>query len=170
MDQERRKPSVWNTTPRTSLIDPNAFKGKKPTKIVPVPHEYRRQTFARERDTLINDLRVETDCIVIPHWDQTTIKYFEIFGSGPNAEKAIRHLHQWISNAHVKSVASSAWAKMPAYNFDKWYYDEVEKLEIERKQRFRGPPPPAEGNDVPKHAVSLTGYYISITHIVCEVF
>jgi hypothetical protein len=155
MDEERRKPSVWNTPPQSSVIDLNALQGKKPNRVVSVPLEYRRQTLVRERDTLINDLRVETDCIVIPNGNQTVIRSFYIFGSGSNVEKAVRHLNQWISKAHVKSIASSAWAKMPAYNSDKWYYNEVERLELERKQRFKGPLPQAEGDDIPEHKVSL---------------
>jgi hypothetical protein len=166
MDQERHKPSVWNTAPRSSLIDPAASSGKKPNKVIPVPHEYRRQTLVRERDTLISEIRAETNCVVIPHWDQGVIKSFDIFGSGPNVEKAVRHLHQWISNAHTKSIASSAWAKMSAYNYDKWYYEEVEKLESERKQRFKESIPLANDENAPNNVVCLAHFLtdFALTH------
>jgi hypothetical protein len=156
MDRERYKPSVWNTAPQYPLIDPKASSGKKPNKVISVPHEYRRQTLVRECDTLIHDIRVDTNCVVIPHWDQDTIKFFDVFGSGPGVEEAVRHLHHWISNARMKSMASSAWAKMSAYNFDKWYYEEVEKLESEKKQRFKESVPPANDENAPNHAVCLT--------------
>jgi hypothetical protein len=157
MDQTQRTPSVWNTAPRMPVIDQSTIAGKKPNKIIPVPHEYRRQAFARECDTLIHDLKTETGCIVVAHWNQGNINItsFDIYGSGPGIEKAVRHLHQWISNAHAKSMASSAWAKTTAYNYDKWYYEEVEHMENVKKQRFKGPIPPDNDPDAPKHAVCV---------------
>jgi hypothetical protein len=148
------KHTVWNAPAPAPLIDPDAFIGKKPTKIIPVPSEYRRQTLARERDKLIHDLRVETNCHVVPHWEQGTIKSFDIYGAGSGVERAIGRLNQWISNAHTKAIAASAWGKISAYNYDKWYYNQVEQMENTRKQLYRGPKPPEGHPDEPSHFVS----------------
>lgn len=59
----------WNSAPPGRAADTQIPKGKIPNKIIPVPHEYRRDTLARERDTLINDIKISTDCIVVPHWE-----------------------------------------------------------------------------------------------------
>ncbi|CAO2650383.1 Nn.00g016750.m01.CDS01 [Neocucurbitaria sp. VM-36] len=136
----------WNGTVMAPVIDRNAVIGKKPNKIIPVPQEYRRVTGARERDTLVNDLKIETDCTIVPLWDQGMIYRFDIYGSGTGVEKAIRHLNQWISNAHFKSKDSSAWPKIPAFEFNEWYYDQVAEMEDDRTQMFKGPPPKVHEN------------------------
>jgi hypothetical protein len=158
MSQPRRTPNVWDAPPRVPLVDPSSFMGKKPNKTIPVPSEYRRQTLARERDTLIYDIFVEANCSVVPHWDQGSgkIKSFDIYGAGSNLEKAVTHVNRWISNAHVKTKESSAWAKLPAYDANRWHYDRVEEKEKESKQRFKGPVPPPDDPDAPRHKVSPT--------------
>ncbi|KAH3960469.1 hypothetical protein HBI25_223150 [Parastagonospora nodorum] len=145
------KPTVWNAPASAPLIDPNAFIGKKPAKVIPVPSEYRRQTLARERDTLVHDLRVETNCHVVPHWDQGMIRSFDIYGAATCVEKATGRINHWISNAHTKALAASAWGKIPAYNYDKWYYNKVEEWENTRKQLYRGPIPAQSHADAPSH-------------------
>jgi hypothetical protein len=147
-------PTVWNAPAPAPLIDPNAFTGKKPNKTIPVPPEYRRQTLIRERETLINDLRVDTNCHVVPHWDQGGIVMsLDIYGAGSSVEKAIGRINLWISTAHTKAKAAASWAKMPAYNFNDWYYEQVEQHENIRKQLYKGPVPPEGHPDAPRHFV-----------------
>ncbi|KAF2131619.1 hypothetical protein P153DRAFT_336064 [Dothidotthia symphoricarpi CBS 119687] len=117
--------------------------GRKPNKVIPVPLEYRRKTLARERDVFVRDLEVKTGCEVELHWDQGRITQFDLFGSGAGVEKAVRHINQWISNAHVKSREAASWAKTPAFDANKWYYEEIEAMELEHKQKFKGPVPDA---------------------------
>jgi hypothetical protein len=133
-----------------------SFAGKKPNRTVTVPLEYQRQTLTRERDTLVNDVQVETNCHVDPHLDQGKIKSFDIYGAGSNLNKAVARINEWISNAHTKSRESAAWAKLPAYDANKWHYDRVEEKENESKQRFKGPVPPQGDPDAPRHTVSWT--------------
>lgn len=129
-----------------SAIDQNALRGMKPNRIIPVPPEFRRSCRASERDLIINDIHVNTGCRVLAQWDQSIIYQFEIFGTGAGLEKAIRYINQWISNAHTKSKESTAWAKTPAFDANAWYYEQVEGLELQRKQVFKGPAPEvAEG-------------------------
>ncbi|KAF1840783.1 uncharacterized protein K460DRAFT_321268, partial [Cucurbitaria berberidis CBS 394.84] len=130
----------WDDTATASAVDKHVFIGK-PKKIVPVPPEFRRITHAAERDMLVNDVKIKTDCLVTPHWNQGKIFQFDIYGSGAGLENAIAHLNHWISNAHVKSKDSSAWGKTPAFNPNQWYYDRVAELEGDRKQVFKGPAP-----------------------------
>jgi hypothetical protein len=59
----------WNPAPPGPAADQQVSKGKIPNKIIPVPHEYRRDTLARERDVLVNDIKISTDCTVVPHWE-----------------------------------------------------------------------------------------------------
>jgi hypothetical protein len=165
--------TVWNAPAPAALVDPTAFIGKKPNKIIPVPPEYRRQTLTRERETLINDLRVDTNCHVVPHWDQGgIIMSFDIYGTGSSVEKAIGRINQWISNAHVKAKAAASWAKLPGYNFNDWYYEQVEQHENIRKQLYKGPVPPEGHPDAPCHFVSLSkipqGYHLLIVLGHCK--
>ncbi|KAG9186830.1 hypothetical protein G6011_09938 [Alternaria panax] len=121
----------------------------KPNKIIPVPQEFRRLTHARERDNIVNDVNISTGCVVIPQWDDGRIYQFGIAGGGAGLEKAVRYINQWISNAHVKSKDSSAWAKMPAFDPNKWYYEQVEEMERQRKETFRGMAPKVSEGETP---------------------
>jgi hypothetical protein len=62
----------WNSAPPGPAADQQVPKGKIPNKIIPVPHEYRRDTLARERDVLVSDIKINTDCTVVPHWEVGT--------------------------------------------------------------------------------------------------
>ncbi|KAF2856104.1 hypothetical protein T440DRAFT_494916 [Plenodomus tracheiphilus IPT5] len=134
--------SVWTAPP---LID----KGRKPNKIIPVPPEYRRITLLRERDLLVHDLLINTNCVVVPHSDQSRITRFDIHGTSTAVERAVAQINKWIANAHIKSKASSAWAKMPAFNANDWYYDQVTEMETGRKQMFKEAVPEL-AEDAPK--------------------
>ena len=93
---------------------------------------------------IVNELKIKTGCAVIPQWDQGRIYQFGIVGTGAGLERAVWYINQWISKAHIKSMDSAAWAKTPAFDTNKWYYEEVEVLELERKQVFRESAPEGE--------------------------
>ena len=128
-------------------MDQNALKGKRPSRVLPVPPEFRRPSRVRERDTLVNDVNLKTGCTILPHWeyqrgqDGGIISHFDIFGAGAGLERATQYIQKWIANAPGRSKESSAWAKMPAFDANKWYYEQLEALENERKQIFKGAPP-----------------------------
>jgi len=151
-------PTIWDAPPSASGVDRSAFIGKKANKTIPVPYEYRRQTTTRERDNLVADIKDKTNCAVIPRLEDQgrgKIKSFDVYGAGSGLEKAVRSLNVWISDANVKSIGSSAWAKIGAYDSDTWYYNKVQLLEDERKQQFKGPIPGEGGAEsIPLHSVS----------------
>ncbi|KAH7385604.1 hypothetical protein BKA66DRAFT_583220 [Pyrenochaeta sp. MPI-SDFR-AT-0127] len=124
-----------------SSVDTHTLIGKKPNKIIPVPPELRRHTVARERDTLVNDIKINTGCSVDSHWEHGKISQFDIYGPGASVDIAVRQINHWISRVHAKSKESSAWAKTPAFDSNRWYYEEVEEKERDRKQVFKGPAP-----------------------------
>ena len=132
--------------PPNPTIDQNAFKGKKPNKVISVPVGFRRPTYAREREQIVSDVKASTGCAVIPHWnykrdqDQSIIYQFDIFGTGTALEKAVRHINQWISKAQNKTKDSSAWAKTPAFDSNKWYYEQVDDMKQRHKQSFKEAP------------------------------
>ncbi|KAH7095379.1 hypothetical protein FB567DRAFT_29175 [Paraphoma chrysanthemicola] len=145
-----KKPSIWDPQPPAPVIDKSAFIGKKPSKVISVPHEYQRVTLARERDLLVHDIKENTNCVVIPQWDrQGKVTSFDLHGSGFAVDKAVRRLHEWISNAQKKSVGASAWAKMPAWIYNDWYYQTVETMELERKQKYKGGIVPNDDGELP---------------------
>jgi hypothetical protein len=135
-----------STIPPISAIDQNVLKGKKPNKIVSVPLEFRRPSYSRERNLIVNDVKTSTGCDVVLHWnyqrdhDQGIIYQFDIFGTGAGLERAIRHVNQWILKAHSKSKDSAAWAKMPAFDPDKWYSEQIGEMEYQRKKGFKESP------------------------------
>lgn len=155
-----RKFDAWNAPPPGPVIDPENYIGKKPNKVIPVPYEYRRQTLTREGDILINDLKHEANCHVILRWDKPPafkdriIISFEVYGTGADVERGISQINRWISRAHIKSKDSSAWAKIPAYDPDDWYYDRIDNMEVERKLLFKGPMPLNGHPDAPTNFVS----------------
>lgn len=150
-----KKPSVWDPQPPAPVFDKSVFIRKKPNKVIPVPHEYQRLTLARERDLLIHDIKDKTNCVVIAQWDrQGKVTSFELHGAGFAIDKAVRLLNDWISNAPKKSIGASAWAKMPAWIYDDWYYKTVEIMELERKQKYKGDIVPNDDGELPEYKVS----------------
>ena len=118
----------------------------KPNHIVEVPPESQRRVFTKEREHLVKSVKNSTGCDIVPRWFNDhgagpAIYRFEIFGSGPGAERAVRQLNDWVSHAHARSEKSSAWAKLNRHDPDRWYYDEVERLDDENRQQFKGPIP-----------------------------
>lgn len=121
----------------------------KPNKTIVVPQEFRRPTHARECDNIVNEVKIITGCTVIPQWNDGRIYQFGIVGGGVGLEKAVRYINQWISNAHVKSKDSSAWARMSAFDPNKWYYEKIEEMERQRKEAFRGTAPKVSEGETP---------------------
>jgi hypothetical protein len=144
---------AWSAAPPISASNSNVLKNRKPNKVIPVPPEFRRLSHARERENLVNDIKISTGCIVEPEGEQGRIHQFGIIGAGAGLEKAIRHINEMISNTHIKSKDAAAWAKIPAFDANKWYYEQVADMEQRLKQVFKGPlPKAAEGelHDVSK--------------------
>jgi hypothetical protein len=141
----------WNASPSIPVVGKREFVGKKPNRVIPVHREYQRHVFGRERDHMVNDIKILTDCSVIPHWEQGTgkISQFDIYGAGAGLERAITIINTWISSALTKSERSSAWAKMSAFDLDKWYYEQVDIMEDARKVEFKGAPPQRSDEDDP---------------------
>lgn len=126
---------------------PTIEPGRKPNRIVPVPLEYQVVTLIRERDVLVNDILVQTSCVVVPRWDHGKITRFELYGIG--TEQATVMINKWILKAHVSSKATSAWPRTSAFNPDEWYYQTIAELETDRKKMFKGPVP-KRAEDAPK--------------------
>ncbi|RMZ69122.1 dna polymerase v family and armadillo-type fold domain-containing [Pyrenophora seminiperda CCB06] len=126
-----------------SGTDHNVTKLKKPNKVIPVPLEFQRRTQIGEGDILVNEVKTDTGCELIPLWDKgkTRIYEFGIVGAGSGLEKAVRYINEWIFKARSKSTEASAWAKTPAFDPNKWYQNEIEEMERHRKQKFKGPLP-----------------------------
>lgn len=140
--------------PAAFTMDKKELIGKKPVKVVLVPPEFRRRTYPAERDGLVNDVKVRTGCDLVVHWDNGRICQFDLYGSAINVTDATGILHQWISAARQKSKDSSSWAKLTAFNADKWYYDRVEEMEQDRKEVFLGPIPQSLENGDPLYSVT----------------
>ncbi|KAI4687641.1 uncharacterized protein J4E88_003232 [Alternaria novae-zelandiae] len=121
----------------------------KPKRFIPVPPEYRRLTHTTERELIVNEIKINTGCDVIPKWDAGYITQFAIAGQGAGVEKAVRYINHWISNAHIKSKDSSSWAKTPAFDHNKWYYDSIEERERQRKDEFKGKAPEVSKGEMP---------------------
>ncbi|KAI4616063.1 hypothetical protein J4E83_006733 [Alternaria metachromatica] len=121
----------------------------KPKRFIPVPPEYRRLTHTTERELIVNEIKINTGCDVIPKWDAGYITQFAIAGQGAGLEKAVRYINHWISNAHIKSKDSSSWAKTPAFDHNKWYYDSIEERERQRKDEFKGKAPEVSKGEMP---------------------
>ncbi|KAI4604780.1 hypothetical protein J4E80_010936 [Alternaria sp. BMP 0032] len=121
----------------------------KPKRFIPVPPEYRRLTHTTERELIVNEIKINTGCDVIPKWEAGYITQFAIAGQGAGVEKAVRYINHWISNAHIKSKDSSSWAKTPAFDHNKWYYDSIEERERQRKDEFKGKAPEVSKGEMP---------------------
>lgn len=82
----------------------------------------------------------ETGCQVDPKWTRSGVHSilsdFLLFGKGTQVTAATRLVNKWIETANQKTAASSAWAKTPAFNFNKWYYAQITEMEADRKLEF----------------------------------
>jgi hypothetical protein len=120
---------------------PGNFGSRKPAEEIDVPREYRRTTYQREADRLTHTWKVEYGCDVALWWEQWRITKFAVYGTGAGLEKTIGEIHKWILKAKDKAKESSAWAKMPAYDVNEWWFEQVRSKEAARKEVFKGPVP-----------------------------
>ncbi|KAF2691292.1 hypothetical protein K458DRAFT_287346 [Lentithecium fluviatile CBS 122367] len=120
----------------------NKFIGRKPSRTVNVPSEYIRDTTIREKERVVDELKLETGCDVLPRTDhKKRITRFEIYSAGSGVDNAVVKVNEWIVKASTKSKESSAWAKLPAFFHDKWYDNAVREAEKARRARFKEPIP-----------------------------
>ncbi|KAH8731184.1 hypothetical protein GQ44DRAFT_699494 [Phaeosphaeriaceae sp. PMI808] len=157
MEPTKRMPSIYDAPPPGHLDDKSAFVGKKPSKVVLVPLEYRRQILHAERVLLASDIKIDTGCVIFPNTrDKNTVVSFDVFGGGPGLEHAVRRLNEWVTKSHAKSARSSAWAKKKAFEYNKQYTENMQQLEYQKSQRFRGPIPSGQDDEeVPKHIITV---------------
>ncbi|KAF1835518.1 hypothetical protein BDW02DRAFT_548101 [Decorospora gaudefroyi] len=146
---------AWDHMPPIAVANPNALKGKKPNKSIPVPSEFRRDMHVRERDMLVDEIKNKTGCTITPQLDHGRIYQFGIFGAGAGLEKAVRHINDWISKAHNRTKDSSAWAKMPAFDAKKWYDNQIGEQVQQHKQIFRGPISEAPEGEEPVNQITV---------------
>ncbi|KAF2267033.1 hypothetical protein CC78DRAFT_566447 [Lojkania enalia] len=116
---------------------------RKPNRTIQVPPEFRPEVFGGSLKALVNDWKVETGCDVVHYLDiHQKLRHFDIFSSGGgNVDAAVRAVNKWISHANTKTAASTSWSRMPAFDPNKWYYEKVDEMEVERKNMFKGPAP-----------------------------
>ncbi|KAF3040941.1 hypothetical protein E8E12_007922 [Didymella heteroderae] len=121
-------------------IEEPALRQKKVIQTIPVHTEFRRPTHRREIATLVNSIYKDTGSIVAAHWSNNEIKRFDVF-VGAGSKNAIAVVNNWIGRGDEKSKDAAAWAKLPAFDHTKWYQEELERQEEERRQLFLGPEP-----------------------------
>lgn len=120
---------------------PDRSFGRRPNKTILVPEEYRPTARPQVLEQLTSYWQEKTGCEVIYQLQFRKLIKFDIFGSGARLDHAIRVINKWIEGANTKTPASSAWAKMPAFDPNQWYYDEINAMEAERKEMFRSAMP-----------------------------
>lgn len=142
------------------------FAGRKASRVVIIPPEYRRDTYRTEANNLVNDIKTSCSCDVNPIWDQTDrkIRRFELYGAGQSIESATRYLNNWIPRSGHRSKHSAMWAKMSAFNWDDWYVQKVGEMDTARRQMFKGPAPETSQSERRLFTVS-TSY---ITSLACS--
>ncbi|ORY13515.1 hypothetical protein BCR34DRAFT_480841 [Clohesyomyces aquaticus] len=114
---------------------------RKPNRVATVPVEYRRDMSKTDATLVGKRLSEQARCEIVPIISDRHIASFHVFGPAPLLDDAMSCVNDWIENARAKTKASASWAKMPAFDNNKWYYDHVKEMEIKRKQQFKGEPP-----------------------------
>ncbi|CAI6238966.1 unnamed protein product [Periconia digitata] len=120
---------------------PSIFSGRKPIRVIVVPSSQQRESARAERDRLILKWKTEYNCDVRILNSAGVVTKFEIFGSGSGVNKTHQEINTWIRRPDPKSVHSAAWAKLPAYDENKWYDEQLRERDALRKQAFKGEPP-----------------------------
>lgn len=121
--------------------------GKPLAKKITAPEQYAEKIaripygFFREQQCI--HWKKETGCEIEVNFDGRK-RVFRLHGSRESAEKATKLINRWLEEVSTKSVPSATWAKNGAFDYNKWYYDEVTHLENERKQKYLLPPSPDE--------------------------
>lgn len=121
-------------------VDESTLRQKKVYCTIPVNAEYKRETHRREGTILVDSVYNDTGCIVVAHWEQSTVKRFDVY-AGAGSQSAVATINRWIARGEQKSKDSSAWAKTPAFNHAQWYQEELERREEERMEGFLGSVP-----------------------------
>jgi hypothetical protein len=121
---------------------------RPPNRTIRVPPEYRPGLGRHDLKAICFEWKNKSGCDVFYNWEpRRGLSSFNLFGGQAQVDAAVRLINKWLENATTKSGASVAWAKMTAYDPNKWYYDEVGEMEAERKQMFKEPLP--EGQNLP---------------------
>ncbi|KAF2120625.1 hypothetical protein BDV96DRAFT_485191 [Lophiotrema nucula] len=120
-----------------------SFPGRKPQRTVVVRQEIRPNVHHGDVHFLAKRLKDDTGCEVVPQLNyRRQVERFDIFGSNiTQLDTTVKAINRWIETANTKTSASASWAKLPAYDFNKWYYEQIKIMEDERKQMFKGPFP-----------------------------
>ncbi|PSN72821.1 hypothetical protein BS50DRAFT_169458 [Corynespora cassiicola Philippines] len=131
-------------------------KKKPPNRSIEVSHEYRRPLTQIELERLIGQWKERTGCqvkIVTAGKSHNAIK-FEIFGgSASDLDKASQEINDWIHKSNTRAFASQRWAKLSAFDFNNWWYEQLAEWKTTEKQRFKGPLP--QGDEGPHHKVTV---------------
>ncbi|KAF9696079.1 hypothetical protein EKO04_006091 [Ascochyta lentis] len=146
---ERVRTISWPTGVEESIL-----RQKQVSNTIPVHAEYRRATHRREGATLIDSIHKETGCIVVAHWDHSTIKRFDVY-AGTGLKSAVAAINKWITRGDQKSKESSAWAKVPAFNQAQWCQDQFELEQEEKMGLFLGPVPDMQEGEAMRPKITL---------------
>jgi hypothetical protein len=135
--------------------------GRKPTRTIQIPDKMLPTITPHDVNRYTNLCKTEanaTDVDIIPQWNRgprfneiipRKLVALNLYGPACQADAAVRRLNKWMENLRGRSDATARWAKQKAFDPNKWYYEEVNQLEKERKQKFKGPPPDGDGDEVP---------------------
>ncbi|KAF2706849.1 hypothetical protein K504DRAFT_385688 [Pleomassaria siparia CBS 279.74] len=115
--------------------------GKKPNRVITVPQDFGSRYNHRDLKRIISSWNISPDCEVVPYSQNGKLVRFGIFGAGSKLDETVRAVNKWIEHAMTKSTASSTWAKLPAFEHNKWYESMLREDENERKQKFKNPKP-----------------------------
>ena len=86
----------------------------------------------------------EFNCEIIPRNQNGRLVRFDVYGSGHKLDAAVKAINRWIESSATKATASSTWAKLSAWEYTKWYEDQLREDTKERQQRFRDAKPEEE--------------------------
>ena len=134
----------------------SANSGRKPNRTIAVPPDFSRGYHYSDLKKIAEAWKLDFYCEVVPHSQHGKIIRFDLFGTGPKLDTAVRAVNKWIETANMRSPASSTWAKMPAFEYNKWYETQLREVEKERKQKFKGTKP--EDTEAVLYRVSLSSY------------
>jgi hypothetical protein len=124
-------------------FDREKLTDKQPARSVPVPPQFQRNTTMTERTTLMNDVYIATTCKILIEKQRGSGKIlaFHLYGTGKVLDRATEMVNQWVSKVHAKPSGSAAWARSNAFDLNQWYYNQVEEMEQDRKDMFKGKAP-----------------------------
>jgi hypothetical protein len=118
---------------------PKYSSDKRPNKTIAIPPGFLPHIHYDTVQNFCTFWKEETGCEVMQRRERGRLIRFDFFGTGPKVEAAMRVVTKWIESAKTKSATSTSWAKTEAFDANKWYYDEINNMETERKQQFKKP-------------------------------